>query len=116
MRLAAAALLAVLAAPTAFAGVERCQEPFGPVVPDGHTATQAEMRTARTEVLRFIKDSDAYQSCVVLVMDDPVEKLTDPQKRAAMRRIESNQQEKQAVGDAYNAALKVFRARGLSLE
>lgn len=115
MRLALA-LIAMLAAPAALAGTERCQEPFGPVVPDGSTATQAEMRTAKTEVLAFIEDSDSFQSCLVLVMDDPKEKMEDPQKAKVLKEIEANQREKEAVAAAFNAALKVYKARGLTLE
>lgn len=117
MRFAVAALLAVLAAPTAFASIEdRCQEPFGPVVPDGNTATQAEMRAAKVQVLNFIKDSDSFQSCVVLVIDDPKEEMKEPEKKSAMKKLEANQREKEEVAAAYNNALKVFKARGLSLE
>ncbi len=116
MRFAAAAIIAVLAAPAALAGPERCQEPFGPVVPDGRTATQAEMRDTRAQVLKFIKDSDAFQTCLVLVMDDPKEELKEAQKRSIIRKIDSNQREKEEVGAAYNAALRAFRARGLTLE
>lgn len=117
MRLAAFALAACLAMPAAFAGVnDRCQEPFGPVVPNGDTATPAEMKQARREVLQFISDSDVFQGCVLKVIEDPEEKMTDAQKKAALKRIDSNQHEKQAVADAFNAALKRFKARGLSLE
>lgn len=117
MRLAAAALIALFAAPVAFAGVDdRCQEPFGPVVPDGNTATAAQMTTAKREVLAFIKDSDAFQSCVILVIDDPKEEIKEPAKKAALKKIESNQREKEDVANAYNAALKAFKARGLHLD
>lgn len=117
MRLAVAALLALLAAPNAVAGIsDRCQEPFGPVVPDGNTATQAEMRAAKSEVLNFIKDSDSFQACVVLVIDDPKEEMKEPARRAAMKKLEANQREKEEVAAAYNNALKAFKARGLSLE
>ncbi len=117
MRLAAVAVFALLAAPTALGGIaERCQEPFGPVVPDGNTATAAEMRAAKTEVLNFIKDSDSFQNCVVLVIDDPKEEMKDPAKKAALKKLEANQREKEQVAAAYNQALKAFKARGLSLD
>lgn len=115
MRLALV-LFAALAVSPAMAGTERCQEPYGPVVPDGNTATQAEMRTAKAEVLTFIEDSDTFQSCLIRVMDDPKEKVEEPQKRAIMKDIEANQREKEAVAAAFNAALKAYKARGLSLE
>ena len=114
MRLAA--VLAILAMPAAFAGTDRCQAPFGPVVPDGATASQAEMRNTRREVLTFVKDSDTYQDCLVRVMDDPKEEMKEPQKKAVLKQISTNQREKEEVAGAYNAALKAFKARGLSLD
>ena len=112
----AAAVFAVLAMPAAFAGTDRCQAPFGPVVPDGATATQAQMRAARAEVLTFIKDSDTFQECLVRVMDDPKEEMKEPQKKATLKKMDANQREKEEVAAAFNTALKAFKARGLSLE
>lgn len=109
-------VFAVLATPAAFAGTDRCAEPFGPVVPDGATASQAEMRAARAEVLAFVKDSDTYQDCLVRVMDDPKEEMKEPQKKAVLKQISANQREKEAVATAFNAALKAYKARGLTLE
>ena len=112
MRFAAAALLAaVLLAPAALAGTERCSLPYGPVVPDGNTATAAEMKAAKAEVLQFIDDSDAYQSCIEAVTKDPAEKMTPEQKQAAYALMDKNQQEKVAVADAYNQALRAYKAK-----
>lgn len=111
MRLAALFAAALFLAPAAFAGTERCQAPYGPVVPDGNTATSAEMKTAKAEVLQFIADSDQYQSCIDAVIKDPAEKMTPQQKQAALRLIDQNQQEKQEVADAYNAALRAYKAK-----
>lgn len=116
MRFAAIAVLVLLAAPAAFAGTERCQEPFGPVVPNGETATAAEMKTAKAEVLTFISDSDIFQDCLVRVMDDPKEDMKPNQKTAVMREISANQKEKEAVAAAFNDAIKRFKARGLTLD
>lgn len=107
----AAILAAVLLAPAALAGTERCSEPYGPVVPDGNTATSEEMKAAKAEVLQFIKDSDDYQACIDAVISDPEEKMTPQQKQAALKLIDDNQAEKQAVADAYNAALRAYKAK-----
>jgi len=110
------AVLAVLASPAAFAGTDRCQEPFGPVVPNGATASVAEMKAAKADVLTFISDSDTFQDCLVRVMDDPKEEMTEPQKKAVFKDISANQREKEAVAAAFNASMKAFKARGLTLE
>jgi len=111
MRIAALAFAACLLVPAAFAGTERCSEPYGPVVPDGNVATAAEMKTAKAEVLQFVADSDAFQACIVAVIDDPEEKMTPAQKQAAGRLINDNQKEKEAVAAAYNAALRAYKAK-----
>lgn len=117
MRFAVAALAVLLATPAAYASIEdRCQEPFGPVVPDGNTASQAEMRASKAEVLNFIKDSDSFQSCILLVIDDPKEEMKEPAKKAGLKKLEANQREKEAVAAAFNNALKAFKARGLTLD
>ncbi|MFT3809750.1 MAG: hypothetical protein QM698_07510 [Micropepsaceae bacterium] len=112
----AVAVFALLVAPTAMAGADRCSAPFGPVVPDGATASQGEMRNARAEVLAFVKDSDTYQDCLVRVMDDPKEEMKEPQKKAVLKQISANQREKEEVATAFNTALKAFKARGLTLD
>lgn len=109
-RLVFALAAATALAGPAFAGVERCQEPFGPVMPPAAGITQDKLREARAEVQRFIKESDAYQECLLTVMRDPAEKLTDAQKAAINRRIESNQKEKEAIGAAYNELVKTYNA------
>lgn len=106
-----AAAAAVALAGPAFAGVERCQEPFGPVLPSAATITQEGLKAARLEVKRFIDESDSYQECLLTVMRDPSEKLTDAQKAAIDRRIAANQKEKEAIGAAYNELVKAYNAK-----
>lgn len=111
----AAVVLAILAAPPAVAAKvdidAMCVEPYGPIVPDGATATQAQIDAARDEVLQFIKDSDVYQDCLVRMLDDRDLKLTDDQRNRIFDKIEKNQQEKESVGGAFNLAVKIFKQR-----
>jgi hypothetical protein len=110
MRLAALCLAAVLLSPAALAGTERCSEPFAPVIPDGVTATDEEIKESKREVEQFIADSDEYQACILAVIADPDEKMTPEQKQAAHRLIDDNQREKEDVAAAYNAALRAHKA------
>ena len=113
MRRAAFALIAALAlSPAALAGIKRCQEPFGPVLPDQATVTAAELKAVKSEVQTFIKDSDAYQACLLATMRDPEEKMTDGEKARVDRMIASNQREKEAIGAEYNALVRAVNARG----
>jgi hypothetical protein len=113
MRRAAFALtVALVLLPAAQAGIERCQNPFGPVLPDAASVTAAELQAVKAEVQTFIKDSDAYQACLLATMRDPEEKMTDGQKASADRLIASNQREKEAIGAEYNALVRAVNARG----
>lgn len=112
MRRAAFALIAAFAlTPAALANMDRCQEPFGPVLPKAASVTADQLADAKAEVLQFIKDSDAYQACLLASMHDPEAKLTDGQKATLNRRIESNQREKEAIGDEYNGLVRTVNAR-----
>lgn len=107
-----AAALALLTGP-ALAGLDQCSEPYGPVLPDAASLTAETLAEAKKEVLQFIADSDAFQSCVVSVMNvkDKDEKLSPAEMAAAQRKIDSNQKEKEAIGNAYNALARDYNAR-----
>jgi len=114
--------ISVTAAALFFAGAaladqpwDRCQEPFGPLAPDPSVATAADMAQAKKEVEAFIRDSDAYQECLLFAMDDrkakKEDKLSPGQKAQMQRMIESNQREKEMIGNEYNEAVRAFNAR-----
>jgi hypothetical protein len=117
MRRAAIALTAalVLTGP-AFAVGDECQEPYGPVLPDAATTTKAELRSVKADVERFIRDSDAYQSCLWHLIDEKDKKgkpvLGEGDIAKLKRRSNSNQAEKEAIGNGYNELVKTVNARG----
>ncbi len=106
---------ATVLTPAAFADIDRCQEPFGPVLPKEETVTRAQLTRARAEVQVFIKDSDAYQDCLLSSLNDPDAKLKEPEHKALSarvdRRIQSNQREKEAIGAAYNRLVAAVNKR-----
>lgn len=106
--------LAVLSGPALAAGIDRCSEPFGPALPTAASTTIAQLPAIKKEVEAFIRDSDAFQSCLVAVMDvkDEDEKLSKAEMAQAQRKLDSNQREKEAIGAAYNALAKQVKANG----
>jgi hypothetical protein len=105
----------VFAAPAAAQGT--CVQPYAPSVANGATATKDQMLSTQTEVKTFIRDSDAYQDCVLRDIRGQEEaarrdqKTLDPSiKEAALRRINANQREKERVGAEYNAAVQAYAA------
>ena len=59
-----AVALATLSAVPAFAAFDDCSAPIPPASIDGSTATMAQIKSAKQDVLTFLKQSDDYQDCV----------------------------------------------------
>jgi hypothetical protein len=109
-----AAAFVMLSAPAMAA--DRCSAPLAPVVPDGKTATVAQLSQAAKEVVAFIKASDDYQSCLLAdiaaqdkaAKDD--KKTLDPAVRKALEdKGDANQKDKERVGGEYNRAAAAYK-------
>jgi hypothetical protein len=112
--LSAVAVL-VLASPAS--AQNSCVQPYAPTVPNGTAANKDQMLAAQNEVKTFIRDSDAYQECILRDVRGQREaarrdqKTLDPAiEEAALRRINANQREKERVGAEYNAAVRAHAA------
>jgi hypothetical protein len=110
-----AAAFAMLAAP-AFAQ-DRCSSPLAPVVPDGKTATVAQLSQAAKEVVAFIKASDEYQTCLLAAIAEQDKLSKDPKnppdpaiKKALEAKGDANQKEKERVGGDYNRSAAAYKA------
>jgi hypothetical protein len=94
-----------------------CPAPIAPAAPDGRTSTQAQMAAGVGDANRFMKDSDAYQTCLVdyvkaqkdlaIKNKTPFDKFIEAD---AMKKITDNQSEKMKVGTDINGAVGVFKA------
>ena len=71
-----AAAFVILAAP-AF-GQDRCSAPLAPVVPDGKTASVAQLSQAAKEVVAYIRASDDYQTCLLAEIAEQDKLAKDP--------------------------------------
>ncbi len=87
-----------------------------PSVPNGRTASAADIIAANKEVVAFMKASDDYQACLKSYIDQQeaaakAEKKTfDPKIRnAIMAKGDANQKEKEKVGLAYNTAAADYK-------
>jgi len=113
--LLSAAVLTMLGAP-AFAQ-DRCSAPLAPVVPDGKTATVAQLSQAAKEVVGFIKASDDYQTCLLAAIAEQDKLAKDPKnpadpavKKALEAKGDANQKEKERVGGDYNRSAAAYKA------
>ncbi len=110
----AAALLVGTAAP-AFA--ENCNAPIAPAALDGSKASKDQLGQMRDDVVKFIKASDDYQSC--LYSDLKAQKLQAMKNKKQFPQsiedtingqVADNQRQKERVGAEFNAAVQSFKA------
>lgn len=88
---------------------EKCGSiPYGLVDLNGKTATKEEMEEAKFQVTAFITQNDVYQECILKLANSLSERLSDNDKRILGAAIDQSQQEKEAVGKAYNQAVDDF--------
>ena len=114
-----ATLSALLLGAATFAAAD-CTYPTKPDhVPDGATATRDEMIAASKQVRQFDADVRAYQQCLADEKNAQLQALGADAGKEAIQRIndieiqKSNNAagESQALADAFNAQLRVFKAR-----
>ena len=112
------AVLALLAAGSAQA---TCIYPRAPAnVPDGKSATEAEMAAAHKLVQQFNEDINSYNSCLDLEMVTLQKSGSYDENRLnelrAMQAKKNNAavDEVQALADRFNEQLRIFKARDKS--
>jgi hypothetical protein len=89
--------------------VEKCgAEPYGLVDLDGKTASKEEMEEAKFQVTAFITQVDVYQECILKLATALGDRTTENDKRILGASIQRSQEEKEAVGAAYNKAVDDF--------
>lgn len=116
--LSAALILAALASGHAYA---TCTYPKAPEkIPDGNTATLAEMVAAQKDIKAYNDDIKAYTDCLKLEHDQEMakadsEKMPKEQKEQLEKvQVQKNNaavDEAQAVTDRFNEQVKVFKAK-----
>ena len=114
---AAIAVALTALAPAAYAD---CSYPHAPTqLPDGNTATMAQMLAGQKAVQSYNEEMTAYLSCIQLERDSRVtaagDKLTKEQKQT-LKAIEVQKHnaavdQLHAVADQFNAQVKIFKAR-----
>ena len=115
--LTAAVIAAAALAPAAYAD---CSYPQAPSpIPDGNTATLAQMISTQKAVQAYNQQMNAYLSCIQLERDSRVasvgDKLTKQQKQELMaievQKHNAAVDQLHAVADQFNAQVKIFKAK-----
>lgn len=101
---------------------EECMKPAAPPIPDGSTATEEELLGAREKLMAFLAEGEDYRGCMdekLAALQDSHEDASKEEQGTIAKMYEAlttayNKQvdEEQAAGDAFNKAVKAFKARG----
>ena len=114
----AVAIAAAALAPAAYAD---CTYPQAPNhIPDGSTATLAEMLAGQKAVQAYNEQMTAYLSCIKLERDSRVAQAGDKLTKQQKQELEAIEIQKNnaavdqlhAVADQFNAQVKIFKAKG----
>jgi hypothetical protein len=106
-------LLLVLAgtAGAAELDVSRCKMPEPPAVPDGQTASEAEMGEASTDVREYIVGVQSSLECLAQVEQSMGEEISEEQSGVLVTLYNAGVDQMEAVAENYNAQVREFKAR-----
>ncbi len=118
--LSLASVMVLAMAVPALADASSCYEPIAPAAVDGKTATEAQMKSASSDVKDFLKASDDYQTCLLSDLAEQKrqaarskdKKPLDPSIEAdANAKVSKNQSLKEQVGSEFNKAVTDYKAK-----
>ena len=116
--LAAVAVAAAALAPAAYAD---CSYPHAPnPIPDGNSATLAQMLAGQKAVQAYNEEMNAYLSCIQLERDSRVAQAADKLTKQQKQELEAIEIQKHnaavdqlhSVADQFNVQVKIFKAKG----
>ena len=82
-----------------------------PAVPDGATASTADMQLGHDAIQHFVHELEAYQACRDAQADNAPPGTTEQQKHALIDQGDAAIDQANALAAAFSAQLKVFNAR-----
>jgi hypothetical protein len=108
-----AGLLLVLtgAAGAAEMDVSQCRMPEAPVVPDGQTASEAEMGQAGAEVRDYLAGVQTSLECLAQVQASLGDEITEEQSGLLVALHNAGIDEMEALAGNYNEQVREYKAR-----
>ena len=97
--------------PTAARVTDKCTFPQQPAIPDGDTATEAELIEAREKMMTYLEEGQAFNDClheVEATWTEEEKKEKSPYIVQFHNRMVDNMHE---VAELFNTALRAFKAR-----
>jgi hypothetical protein len=119
MKLRILAATAAMVATAAFAmpAAADCAYPKSPsAIPDGATATEAEMLAGMTEFKRYDAEINAYLACLDKQTQARVSETSEPEQANQIKAVSTKRHnaaidELQAHADEFNAQLKAYKSK-----
>lgn len=108
--LAVVLLAGALVAP-ALAQAAGCEYPQAPAVPNGETADEEQMREAQKSVRAYLASAEEYLACLSAMENDPENPLPERQAQINVARHNAAVDEMHRITDAYNVAVRTYKAR-----
>lgn len=90
---------------------QACEYPRAPAVPNGELADKQQMREANQSVRAYLAKAEAYLACLQAMESDPKQPLPKRQAEINIARHNAAVDEMHRVTDAYNVAVRTFKAR-----
>jgi len=89
----------------------KCQYPKQPAVPNGRTATEAELIEAQKNMKAYLAEGNAYIECIMDVEKSWGEEATDEQRAIVVLFNNKVVDDMKAVADLFNAAVRAYKGR-----
>jgi hypothetical protein len=89
----------------------KCKYPKQPEIPNGRTATEAELIAAQKKMKAYIAEGDDYIACIGKVEESWGEEASDEQKAIIVLFNNKVVDDMQAVADLFNSAVRAYKGQ-----
>lgn len=86
-----------------------CVEPVDVVLPDGVTATTAEMVEGQANVKQYVIDAQAFLACMDEQEQASADTVTEDDKKANVARYNTTVDRMQAAAQGFNEQIKAYK-------
>ena len=104
-----AALMVAAGVQAAELEISHCKYPEAPAVPDGTTATEAEMGQSGADVRQFVADIESSLECLLAVEESLGEDITEEQQATLVAIYNNGVDQMNTVVTDYNQQVAAFR-------
>ena len=106
-----ASSLLFLAAPALATSDKDCERPKPPPIPDGRTASQVEMISAKQRTKLYVESAEGFLSCLEEARASVTETGRDVKLKRIDRKRDEVTQERDATVAKYNEQVRVYKVR-----